>query len=75
MAELCPGEVEDSIRRSHLVAGSSWSGGNSLDEGQGLGWKVSVSGGESLVRSLHSEEEGTGLWGGTEKVSSPFPGM
>lgn len=36
---------------------------------------VSVSCGERLVRRLHDEEEGTGLWGGTEKVSSPFPGM
>lgn len=44
-------------------------------EGRGRAGGVSVLSGERLVRRLRGEEEGTGLWGGTEKVSSPFPGM
>lgn len=44
-------------------------------EDRGRAGGVSVSSGERLVRCLRGEEEGTGLWGRTEKVSSPFPGM
>lgn len=57
-----------------MAAGCSWHGGAVGAEGRG-NEGVSVSCGERLVRRLRGEEEGTGMWGGTEKVSSPFPGM
>lgn len=70
---LC-GAAEGSCKRSHLAAGSSRRGGSGR-AGGGRGWEVSVWCGERLVRCLRGEEKGTGLLGGTEKVSSPFPGM
>lgn len=53
----------------------TWGERSGRRAGGRAGGGVSIWCGERLVRRLRGEEEGTGQWGGTEKVSSPFPGM